>query len=124
HYNVIANVLQTALLMRQFDDVKRDVTLALLPLYHIYGMDVGVLSDDRFGVCSSHRSLYWKYLCYRSSLQLSSISIIYSRVPYDKVIPGPAGRNPPGQRLVDREIRSLKFGADHMWSSALRKRHN
>jgi long-subunit acyl-CoA synthetase (AMP-forming) len=37
HYNVISNVLQTALLMKQFDDVKRDITLALLPLYHIYG---------------------------------------------------------------------------------------
>jgi acyl-CoA synthetase (AMP-forming)/AMP-acid ligase II len=124
HYNVIANVLQAALLMKQFDDVKRDITLALLPLYHIYGKDVGVLSDGRFGVCSPHRSLYWKYLCYRSCLQLSSILVLYSRLPHDKVILGPAGRGPPGQRLVDREIRSLKSGANHMWSSALRKRHN
>jgi 4-coumarate--CoA ligase len=37
HYNVMANVLQTALLMKEFDDVKRDISLVLLPLYHIYG---------------------------------------------------------------------------------------
>ena len=37
HYNVMANVLQVTLLMKNFDDVKRDISLVLLPLYHIYG---------------------------------------------------------------------------------------
>jgi len=38
HYNVIANVLQIALLFKDFDGAKRDITLCMLPLYHIYGM--------------------------------------------------------------------------------------
>jgi long-subunit acyl-CoA synthetase (AMP-forming) len=37
HYNVISNVLQMALLEKPFNDPKRDITMALLPLYHIYG---------------------------------------------------------------------------------------
>lgn len=37
HYNVIANILQIQLHGKKFDDVKRDTTLVILPLYHIYG---------------------------------------------------------------------------------------
>ena len=37
HYNVISNVFQVALILKHFDDTRRDVTLMLLPLYHIYG---------------------------------------------------------------------------------------
>jgi 4-coumarate--CoA ligase len=37
HYNVLSNVLQAALVMKPFDDTKRDMTLAFLPFYHIYG---------------------------------------------------------------------------------------
>ena len=37
HYNVISNVCQIALHAKDFDDKKRETTLALLPLYHIYG---------------------------------------------------------------------------------------
>jgi acyl-CoA synthetase (AMP-forming)/AMP-acid ligase II len=37
HYNVIANVLQATTLEKEFNDKKRNVTLTLLPLYHIYG---------------------------------------------------------------------------------------
>jgi 4-coumarate--CoA ligase len=37
HYNIISNVLQMAVHGKDESD-KRDVTLGLLPLYHIYGM--------------------------------------------------------------------------------------
>jgi len=37
HYNIIANVLQITLLFKNFDANKRDTTLCMLPLYHIYG---------------------------------------------------------------------------------------
>jgi long-subunit acyl-CoA synthetase (AMP-forming) len=37
HYNLISNILQTWLLQKEFDDKKRDITLGLLPFYHIYG---------------------------------------------------------------------------------------
>jgi acyl-CoA synthetase (AMP-forming)/AMP-acid ligase II len=46
HYNVIANVLQTALISKQFDNVKRETTLALLPFYHIYGMSRACTTED------------------------------------------------------------------------------
>ena len=38
HYNVVSNVLQAALLYKQSDDIKRDITLCFLPFYHVYGM--------------------------------------------------------------------------------------
>ena len=37
HYNVISNVLQVALHGKKFDDKKRDITMTILPLYHLYG---------------------------------------------------------------------------------------
>jgi long-subunit acyl-CoA synthetase (AMP-forming) len=37
HYNVISNVLQVALHEKEANDKKRDITMCLLPLYHIYG---------------------------------------------------------------------------------------
>jgi long-subunit acyl-CoA synthetase (AMP-forming) len=37
HYNVIANVLQLTLHSKEFDNQSREITLTLLPLYHIYG---------------------------------------------------------------------------------------
>jgi 4-coumarate--CoA ligase len=37
HYNVISNVLQVTLHTKEFDAKKRETTLGLLPLYHIYG---------------------------------------------------------------------------------------
>ena len=38
HYNVISNILQVELLERHFNAHKRDITILLLPLYHIYGI--------------------------------------------------------------------------------------
>jgi len=46
HYNVISNVLQIALHGKQFDDKKRDITLTLLPLYHIYGSSLTQTKTD------------------------------------------------------------------------------
>ena len=37
HYNVISNILQVVLHHKESDDRKRDITMTLLPLYHIYG---------------------------------------------------------------------------------------
>ena len=37
HYNVVSNVLQMSLLGKASNDTKRDITMCLLPLYHIYG---------------------------------------------------------------------------------------
>ena len=37
HYNVISNVLQIALHEKEFNDRKRDITMAILPIFHAYG---------------------------------------------------------------------------------------
>ena len=37
HYNIISNVLQVALHEKEFNDKKRDITMTILPLFHIYG---------------------------------------------------------------------------------------
>ena len=48
HYNVISNVLQMTLHGKEYDDKKRETTLALLPLYHIYGNSIqAYFADDQ-----------------------------------------------------------------------------
>lgn len=68
HYNVISNVLQITLLFKDFDARKRDVTLCMLPLYHIYGRSLNGNSNLRSPMGATRRALYREYVDYSSSL--------------------------------------------------------
>jgi len=70
HYNVISNVLQLTPHFKS-ENNKRDVTLALLPLYHIYGkiwFESPLIS--RVGVCPSLGTVYWEYAHYDLGFRL------------------------------------------------------
>jgi acyl-CoA synthetase (AMP-forming)/AMP-acid ligase II len=75
HYNVISNILQLALLYEQFNEHKRDISLVILPLYHMYGIFSLNLIDSRFGLRSPSRNISREYLCHRpqSSFRVSFI---------------------------------------------------
>jgi len=70
HYNVISNVLQLTLYTKS-EDNKRDVTLGLLPLFHIYGkiwFESWLIS--RVGVCPSFGTFSWEYARYNLRFRL------------------------------------------------------
>ena len=37
HHNIVANMIQNAVVSRSFIDWRRDKALGFLPMYHIYG---------------------------------------------------------------------------------------
>ena len=95
HYNVIANVLQAALLEKQFDNPKRDITMVLLPLYHIYGTySLDAEFDFRPRLCFTCRIISWQCLCHCSSIRFPFILIIYPKISHDKVVPRASYRCP------------------------------
>ena len=126
HYNLIANILQIWLLQKEFDDQKRDITLALLPLYHIYGTFSRErnLTFFRSAVRVACGNIPWKYLDHCSCIQFPNIPLVYPKIQDVKTIPCPACRHSSCQGLAYFRLRSFQFGTDNEWSSSLRKRHN
>jgi 4-coumarate--CoA ligase len=58
HYNIVSNILQMTLHGKEANDNKRDITMCLLPLYHIYGTHDENVADNRSGVCPSCRTIF------------------------------------------------------------------
>ena len=126
HYNMIANVLQTWLLQKEFDDKKRDITLALLPFYHIYGTFLGAtnLIHVRPAVCVARGNISWKHLGHRFGIQFPSSALVYSEIPDDEIILGPACGHSSSQGSTHFGIRSFQSGTDNERSSSSWKRRH
>lgn len=101
HFNVLSNVLQTALLMKPFDDKKRDMTLAFLPFYHIYGTFFIDLAKARTRICPPYGDISGKHLRRCPVIRLPVVPFIYREIPFSETIPCPSISNPSRQRSRD-----------------------
>jgi len=98
HYNIIANVLQISSHTKEFDDRKREITLALLPLYHIYGMASWLLLIVRISIRPPWRTLSWKHMRHCSRFRFSYFSLLYSEISNEKTLFSPPYRHQTRKR--------------------------
>lgn len=130
HYNVISNILQVELLERNFNAAKRDITILLLPLYHIYGISSPrfphsiIFSKYRPELRHACRFVYWKYLCYRPCIRILFLPNLHPKLQNDKIVSRSTSYCPSRQRLPNRVLQSLKSATNYQRSCSLRKRHN
>ena len=124
HYNVIANILQLTLLYKDFDAAKRDITLGILPLYHIYGIGYGYDSDLRSCMGPSCGTLCGEYADHCAGVRILLVPFIYPEISDDETILSSASRSPTRQRFPHSKVRFVESRANHMWGSTPRKRSN